>query len=74
MSNCNKKVICVETGEIYDSIVAAAGAIHRAPSSLSIAIKRAQRCAGCHWRFHFDFNENLIYNISVRDKKGGKDK
>ena len=46
-----KRVINMNTGEIFDSISGAARRIGRNPTTLSEAIKKNTKCAGCFWRF-----------------------
>ena len=43
------KVKCVETGEIYPYLYAAADAMHISPSCIYIAIKTGGVSKGCHW-------------------------
>ncbi|MBP8289483.1 MAG: hypothetical protein KAX51_06740 [Chromatiaceae bacterium] len=46
-----KPVVCVETGEMYPSITAAAHALMVSESSVSLAIRKGGRCQGRHWKF-----------------------
>lgn len=44
-------VICVETGEFFESIALAAKSVHQATSNVSICLKYPHRtCGGFHWR------------------------
>ena len=50
-----KKVICVETGIIYNSIIEAAKAVDISPSSISGCCKgKRKTAAGLHWRYYED--------------------
>lgn len=40
---------CVETGEVYESMIAAAAAVERSVSAISQAIQKNRVCAGYHW-------------------------
>lgn len=53
LSQAKKKpVVCVETGEVFDSIEAAAAAINRAATNICACLKGKQKtCGGFHWRF-----------------------
>jgi hypothetical protein len=46
-----KAVVCVETGERYPSIKAAAEAVGRYRTALANALREGGRCAGFHWRY-----------------------
>lgn len=47
-----KKVLCVETGEVFNSLVEAAESINRKVSSLHSAVSgRSNRCGGYHWQY-----------------------
>ena len=46
-----KKIQCVETGIIYDSITEAAQAINRSPNGICSCLNGKQNvCAGYHWK------------------------
>lgn len=46
----NKKVICVETGEVFENFIAAAKSINRDKSGISACIRGKQKtCGGYHW-------------------------
>lgn len=46
-----KKIQCVETGEIFDSITEAAEAINRSPSGICACLNGEQNvCADYHWK------------------------
>lgn len=44
-----RRVRCVETGRVYDSITAAASAVYVNPRAIQQAIQRGWRAAGYHW-------------------------
>ena len=47
-----KPVRCVETGEVFESVKAAAAAVNRLPSNISAALKgRAMTSGGYHWEY-----------------------
>lgn len=46
-----KKVECVESGVVFESISEAGRNVGRSPSSVSQAIRRGGCCAGYHWRY-----------------------
>lgn len=46
-----KPVRCVETGEIYPSLTAAAEAVGASISSICIALKKKSRCRKLHWEY-----------------------
>lgn len=46
-----KPVVCVETGEIYPSITAAAYALSVSEAAVNQAIRKGCRCQGRHWEF-----------------------
>lgn len=50
-AHLRKAVRCVETGEIFESISAAAKAVGKNYSTLSEARKLGKTCAGYHWEF-----------------------
>lgn len=45
----SRKMLCIETGEIYDSARIAASVLGVSPSALTNSIKRNQKCCGFHW-------------------------
>ena len=48
-----KKVICLETGIIYNSIKEAAKALDITPQAISCClVGRTKTCAGYHWRYY----------------------
>lgn len=48
----SKKVMCIETGEIFDSVTDAANSVDRATATLSNCLhERTSTCAGLHWEF-----------------------
>jgi hypothetical protein len=47
---CYKKVICVETGVVYESIVAAAISIGKTSSAIRNAIRKSSCSGGFHWK------------------------
>lgn len=49
---CRKKVRCVETGEVFESVKAAGAAINRNPSNVSAVLHgRSQTSGGYHWEY-----------------------
>lgn len=47
-----RKVICVETGEIFESVVAAARAVNRHKSTMSYHLRGITKtCAGLHFKY-----------------------
>lgn len=49
---CKKPVRCVETGEVYESVKAAAAAIDRNPTNISAVLHgRAMTSGGYHWEY-----------------------
>ena len=46
-----RKILCVETGESYESITSAAKIIGVNQSAISIALKRGSRVKGFHWEY-----------------------
>lgn len=51
MGTVEKPVICVETGEVYVSAVAATNALNMKSNHISESIKTGHKCGGYHWRF-----------------------
>lgn len=51
LKNAAKKVRCVETGEIFESLSNAAKSINRVPSAVSSAINRKGASGGYHWEW-----------------------
>lgn len=47
----SKPVVCLDTGEVFDSISQAAMVIGKTPASISGAIRRGGKCAGFRWQF-----------------------
>jgi hypothetical protein len=47
----NKRVVCVETNEVYESIANVAKVLCVSASSVSIAIAKNYKCKGYHWRY-----------------------
>lgn len=49
----SKKVICIETGEVYDSISKAAKILNISQSSISLCcLGRNKTAGGCHWDYY----------------------
>jgi len=46
-----RRVKCVDTGEIFESIKSASKTIGRHPSTLSDGIKKGFKCAGMRWEY-----------------------
>ncbi len=52
-----KKVLCVETGKVYESIIEAARHIGACPSSITLACSGKQKTAkGYHWQYYTKSN------------------
>jgi len=47
----SKKIVCLETGIIYNSVKEAGEAIGRNPVTISSSIKRGIRCKKLHWKW-----------------------
>lgn len=47
----NRHVRCVETGEVFESIEAAADHAGVAAASVSVALKKCSRSGGFHWEY-----------------------
>lgn len=54
-----KKVICVETGIIYESMVAAAASIRSDKRNIWQAINNGHKCGGYHWEYYDGEEEGL---------------
>lgn len=52
-----KKVKCIETGEVFESIASAARSVDRNPNALSYALKNNTKSAGYHWIYYRGENE-----------------
>lgn len=59
-----KKVICVETGEVFASSVAASKTLGKSDGAVSMSIRNNQRCGG----FHFKYLENYDPEEEIKDK------
>lgn len=47
-----RKVECIETGDVYESLTEAAEDVGRCISAISQALSgKSHSCAGCHWRY-----------------------
>ena len=46
-----KKVVCVETGTVYETVRDAGMQVGKHPSSISHAISDGRTCAGYHWQY-----------------------
>lgn len=52
LKNHCKKIQCVETGQIFDSIAEAASSVNRAGTNISACLYgRQATCAGYHWKY-----------------------
>lgn len=50
--NNMKKVICVETGEIFESVSSAAASVNRCANTMSKHLKGGSKtCGGLHWEY-----------------------
>lgn len=61
-------VRCVETGEIFETMIQAAAAVDRVPSAISAAIARGGKCAGCHWE-KLPHKPYKIYKLTLPNGK-----
>ena len=72
-----KRVICVETGEIFESVSAAARAINRKPYTVSKHLKGILKtCAGKHFKYYYDDEDvissdanSILFGIRPKDLK-----
>ena len=49
-------VECIETGEVYKNITAAAKAVGRSPAAIKKCLDgKTKTCAGLHWRYCYDY-------------------
>ena len=60
--NCNqnyftKKVICVETQVVYNSMCEAAKAINRSQGNITTSAKTGCKCGGFHWKYYNEGNK-----------------
>ena len=46
-----KRVLCVETGEIFPTVIKASKSINRYHSNITRAIQRNGTCGGYHWKY-----------------------
>lgn len=46
-----KRVLCVETGEIFSTVIKASKSINRCHSNIIRAIQRNGKCGGYHWEY-----------------------
>ena len=54
----SKKVICIETKHIFNSIKEAADYVNGSASNISVCCKQTHKtCKGYHWMFYKDYNE-----------------
>lgn len=47
----SKKVICVETGQIFNSIREAANYVNKTPTAISLSCRKGQTTYGYHWKY-----------------------
>lgn len=47
--NHHRQIRCIETGEIFDSMVVAGEAVNRTSEAIRKAIAEGRKCAGYHW-------------------------
>lgn len=55
-SSCRKKVVCVETGEVFESVKAAAAHLNASPSGISAMLNGRQKT---HKGYHFKYFESV---------------
>ena len=51
IDSSSKKVLCIETGEIFDSASAASRYLNHSTSSVECAIRRGYKSGGYHWKY-----------------------
>lgn len=49
--NNGKKVVCIETGTVYETVRDAGIQVGKHPSSISHALSDGRTCAGYHWQY-----------------------
>lgn len=68
-TNGNKRLVCVETGVIYDSINNAAKDIQRSPSGITKVLKGIKKtCGGYHWKY-CDSVETIPKGSTAEDER-----
>lgn len=64
----SKKVICLETGEVFDSINDVQKKLGLDPSHISKCCKgKQQTCGGFHWMYYSDYLEKQQQNKDVKN-------
>lgn len=53
--NCCKKVVCVETNEVFESLKAAGERVGVSNSKICTAIKTGHKSGGFHWKYYEEF-------------------
>lgn len=67
-NNPHRKIMCVETQQVFESIVEAAKAFNRTCGAISTAIKNGTKCAGYHF-IKIDEKEYAIYKLTLPSGK-----
>lgn len=47
----SKKIQCIETGQIFDSLTKAAEYLHCTPNNINKSLKRGHKAGGYHWKY-----------------------
>ena len=67
-NNPHRKIRCVETGEVFNTMQEAGDAVDRGVSAISRAISEGTKCAGYHWE-KIDEKEFAIYKLTLPNGK-----
>lgn len=67
---CGKPVMCVETGEVFETASAASRAVGLRDGSVSEGIRRNEKRGGFTWRFVDPADERLLPEGGKKPKKG----
>eukprot|EP00808_Paulinella_micropora_P031356 g40020.t1 len=51
MGRGRRAVLCIDTGEVFPSIAAAARSVNRSGAAISVSIVADGTCAGYKWKF-----------------------
>jgi hypothetical protein len=66
--NPQRKIRCVETGEVFNNLAEAAAAVSRQVSAVSMAIKRGGTCGGYHFE-KITEKEFAVYKLTLPNGK-----